>query len=323
MRNDHYTMKARNSIKSTLSDINISDGDSIGVGCSGGADSSAILLALSTLYRGSKASRIHVLIIDHQLQEITTEVSKNVAETASELGFTPHIIPVNIASTGNGAESDARAARYGAFEDAAEEYNLSAILIGHTKNDQAEQTFLGMLRGSGTRSLSGIRETRGLYRRPFLNSLSRADTQKVCEENGYNYWCDPHNDHLVYKRVGIRKMIKTVEETTGTSIVDPLVRTAQISAEDADALDFYTEMSFKSIESSDWSVDELSKLPAAIRKRIYRMKMAELGGRTDTLTFEITNRIDDLISNWHGQKEVYVSNGIRVSRSNGTIVFKS
>lgn len=323
MRNDHYTMKARNSLKSALSDINISDGNSIGVGCSGGADSSAILLALSTLYRGSKASRIHVLIIDHQLQEITAEVSKNVAETALRLGFTPHIIPVNITTTNSGAESDARTARYEAFEKAADEYNLSAILIGHTKNDQAEQTFLGMLRGSGTRSLSGIPEIRGLYRRPFLNSLSRADTQKVCEENNYDYWCDPHNDHLMYKRVGIRKMIKTVEETTGTSIVDPLVRTAQISAEDADALDFYTEMAYSSIEANSWNVKELSKLPTSIRKRIYRKKMSELGGKTDALTFEITNRIDEFIVDWHGQKEVYVSNGVRVSRINGKIVFTS
>lgn len=323
MRNDHYTMKARNSLKSTLSDINISDGNSIGVGCSGGADSSAILLALSTLYRGSKASKIHVLIVDHQLQEITAEVSKNVAETALRLGFTPHIIPVNITTTNSGAESDARTARYEAFEKAADEYNLSAILIGHTKNDQAEQTFLGMLRGSGTRSLSGIREIRGLYRRPFLNSLSRADTQKVCEENNYDYWCDPHNDHLMYKRVGIRKMIKTVEETTGTSIVDPLVRTAQISAEDADALDFYTEMAYSSIEANSWNVKELSRLPISIRKRIYRKKMSELGGKTDALTFEITNRIDEFIVDWHGQKEVYVSNGVRVSRINGKIVFTS
>lgn len=321
MRKNHYTMKARMAVKNSISHLD--PNSSIGVGCSGGADSSAILFALSSMYRGSKASKIHVLIIDHQLQEITAEVSKNVAETALRLGFTPHIIPVSITTTNSGAESDARTARYEAFEKAADDYNLSAILIGHTKNDQAEQTFLGMLRGSGTRSLSGIRETRGIYHRPFLNSLSRADTQKVCEENNYDYWCDPHNDHLMYKRVGIRKMIKTVEETTGTSIVDPLVRTAQISAEDADALDFYTDMSYTSIESKNWDVKELSKIPTAVRKRIYRKKMSELGGKTDALTFEITNRIDDFIADWHGQKEVCVSNGIRVSRVNGKIVFES
>lgn len=321
MRKNHYTMKARNAIKKTLR--NLDSNSAIGVGCSGGADSSAILFALSTLYRGSKASNVHVLIIDHQLQEITAEVSKNVAEMASSLGFTPHIIPVNIISTNEGAESDARKARYEAFETAIKEYDLKAVLIGHTKNDQAEQTFLGLLRGSGTRSLSGIRETRGLYHRPFLNSLSRTDTQQVCRENDYDYWCDPHNDHLVYKRVGIRKMIKTVEETTGTNIVDPLVRTAQISAEDADALDFYTDTSYEKIEEEKWSVESLSKIPTAIRKRVYRKKMIELGGKTDTLTFEITNRIDDFVTDWHGQKEINVSNGVKVSRIDGKLIFKN
>lgn len=319
MRNNHYTMMARNAVKKSLSTIDSSS--RIGVGCSGGADSSAILFALSTIYHGDSASKVHVLIVDHQLQEITADISKNVFETASALGFTPHILPVNVVSTNNGAESDARNARYEAFENAAKNYNLSTILIGHTKNDQAEQTFLGLLRGSGTRSLSGIRENRGIYSRPFLNSLSRSDTQKVCEENNYDYWCDPHNDLLVYKRVGIRKMIKEVEKTTDTNIVDPLVRTAQISAEDADALDFYTEMSYAQIETSDWTVEEISKTPIAIRKRVYRKKLSELGAKTDSISFEISNRIDDFIVNWNGQKEVHISNGIKVSRVNGKILF--
>lgn len=319
MRKDHYTMMAKQAVKNSIKHLPADS--NIGVACSGGADSSAILFALKTLYRGSNASNIHVLVIDHQLQEITSKVAKNVSEVASELGFTSHVIPVNVLTTSEGAESDARKARYEAFEKAASDYNLSTILIGHTKNDQAEQTFLGMLRGSGTRSLAGIRETRGIYSRPFLNSLSRNDTEKVCEENDYDYWSDPHNDLLVYKRVGIRKMIKAVEETTGTSIVEPLVKTAQISSEDADALDFYAEMAFDKIEESGWNVTELKQIPTAVRKRLYRKKMTELGGNTESLSFEITNRIDDFIVDWRGQKEVHVSNGVRAFRDNGQIVF--
>lgn len=319
MRNNHYTMMARQAIKSSLSSLDSSD--HVGFGCSGGADSLALLVALSTLYKKERAKQVHVIIVNHQLQEITDEISENTAKVASSYGFVPHIIPVDIVETSKGMESDARTARYAAFENAIDKYSLQAFLIGHTKTDQAEQVFLGLLRGSGTRSLSGIRKTRGVYQRPFIDSLSREDTQKVCEENNLDYWCDPHNDVLEYKRVSVRKMIKNVEKSTGQNIVEPLVRTAQISAEDAEALDFYAEISYTKAEEADWNVEILNNMPTAVRKRIYRKKLVELGANSESIGFKITNRIDELITSWHGQKEIYISNGVQVIRKNGYMSF--
>lgn len=321
MKANHFTMMARNSIKYSLKDTEANA--NIGFGCSGGADSLALLLGLSMLYRGERANLVHVVIVDHKLQEITSEISKDTATLVENFGFNAHVIPVTINSTNDGMESDARKARYGAFEKVIKEQNLQAFLIGHTKTDQAEQVFLGMFRGSGTRSLAGIRENREIYKRPFLNVLSRKDTQKVCEENGLEYWCDPHNDVLEYKRVSVRKMIQTVEEATGQDIVEPLVRTAQISAEDADALDFYSEIAFQKIEESDWDIDELSNIPTAVRKRIYRKKIIMLGARTDSVSFEITNRVDDFLVDWHGQKEICISNNVRVKRAGKNLIFSN
>jgi len=295
----------------------------IGFGCSGGADSLALLAALSTIYHGDFSRQVHVIIVDHQLQEITSEISKNVSSLAKSYGFTPVIIPVDIASTSDGMESDARKARYNAFEEAIQKYSLKSFLIGHTKTDQAEQVFLGLLRGSGTRSLAGIRENRGIYKRPFLNSMSREDTQKVCEENNLDYWCDPHNDVLEYKRVSVRKMIKNVEKSTGQDIVNPLVRTAQISAEDAEALDFYAEMAYEKAEQSDWTIEVLSKMPVAVRKRIYRTKMIAMGTKTDTVGFDMVNKVDDFIVNWHGQKHICASNNVRIKRVKNKLVFEN
>lgn len=319
MRKNHYTMVARNAIKNALKGLPASS--PVGFGCSGGADSLALLFALSTLYRKEKANLVHVIIVDHQLQEITAEISQKTADLAESLGFNAHILPVEIISTREGMESDARKARYEAFETAIEEYNLEAFLIGHTKTDQAEQVFLGMLRGSGTRSLSGIPQKRGVFMRPFLNELSREDTQKVCEENNYEYWCDPHNDSTEYRRVIARKMIKEVQKETGQSIVDPLVRTAQISAEDADALDFYTDIALNNIEQNEWAITELEKTPIAIRKRVYRKKMLQLGALSDKIGFGIVNRIEELVSQWSGQKEIHLSQGVRVKRENEHLVF--
>lgn len=321
MKSNHYTMLARNAIKQSLSTI--SDTDNIGVGCSGGADSTAILIGLSTLYRGENAKKVHVVIINHKLQEITDTISLNTAKLAESYGFNAHIIPVTIEETPNGAEADARNARYNAFNTMITQHNLQSFLIGHTKNDQAEQVFLGMLRGSGTKSLSGIPETRGIFTRPFLNTVSRKETQEVCVENNVDYWCDPHNDSLIYKRVSVRKLIKATEESTGQNIVDSLVRTAQISAEDTEALDYYTNLATEQLEQTNWNVETLQKLPTSVRKRAYRAKLATLEAKTDSLSFKIVTAIDTLITDWTGQGAVSITNSITVQRKKGHLVFKT
>ena len=322
MRKNHYTMIARSLIREAIDGFGVDSSDHLGIGVSGGADSSALLIGISKLYRAERASQIHVLIVDHQLQEETANVSRTVADHAVSLGFTAHILPVNISETSKGAEYDARISRYEAFEAIRESENLKAILLGHTKSDQAEQVFLGLLRGSGTRSLAGIRAVRDHYLRPFLNGLDRSGTESVCVENEYSYWSDPHNDLTKYRRVSIRQMISTVEKETGQSIVDPLVRTAKISSEDADALDYFTELNFEIAEETRWSTKFLEGLPVAIRKRLYRKKMLTLGAPTDSLIFELVERIDLFLTDWKGQGEVCFSGNHRVGRAESRIFFE-
>ena len=321
MRNDHYTMIARNAVRNALKGV--SADAHVAFGCSGGADSMALLFALSTLYKKDRAKQVHVVIVNHQLQEITTQISEETAKLAEKFGFVAHIVPVDIAATNKGMEADARTARYGVFHKIIEDFDIQAFMIGHTKTDQAEQVMLGMLRGSGTRSISGIREKRDVFVRPFLNLMTREETQKVCEENNYDYWCDPQNDSDDYRRVVVRKLIKGVEKNAGQGVVESLVRTAQLSSEDAEALDFYADMAFDKIIESDWDVEVLSSVPAAVRKRVYRKMIISLGVDSEKVGFELTNRVDEFVSDWHGQKAVAFANNVRVSRKDGKLVFSS
>ena len=56
-----------------------------------------------------------------------------------------------------------------------------AVLLGHTLDDQAETVLLGLGRGSGPRSLAGMRPVDGGYRRPFLG-VSRSTPAAACAE---------------------------------------------------------------------------------------------------------------------------------------------
>lgn len=319
MRNNHYTMVARNAIKEALKAVDSQA--RIGIGCSGGADSMALLLALSTVYTQERAKQVHVIIVDHELQEVTKEVAERTAHVAKSLGFNAHIATVRVQETLQGAEADARTARYEAFQRAIDFHDLEAFMTAHTKNDQAEQVFLGLLRGSGTRSLAGIPEQRGVFIRPFVNTLSREGTQQVCIENKMTYWNDPHNKSLKYKRVAIRRLIEETERHAQQDIVEPLSRTAQISSEDAEALDMYTSIAYSNLETKNWSIDALKNVPKAVRKRAYRKKILELGAKTDSVTFELTNRVDDLVVQYNGQGTISFSEGITVSRKDKALHF--
>ena len=139
-----------------------------------------------------------------------------------------------------GPEAAARDARYAALDAAAERLGAAAVLLGHTRDDQAETVLLGLARGSGTRSLSGmaaVSGTGGRYRRPFL-LLDRQTVRQACLAQGITVWEDPHNDDPAYTRSRVRhEALPVLEKSLGKGVVEALARTAQLSRDDADALD--------------------------------------------------------------------------------------
>ena len=115
---------------------------------------------------------------------------------------------------GSGPEGAARSARYRALEDTAERLGAAAVLIGHTRDDQAEQVLLGLARGSGSRSLSGMPRRRGLFVRPFI-ALGRSETEAACAAYEIEPWRDPHNEDPTFARVRARGFLRALEDELG------------------------------------------------------------------------------------------------------------
>jgi len=210
-------------------------GDVVLVACSGGPDSLALAAATAGL-AGRYGWRAGAVVIDHGWSAEASTAGKQAAQQCRELGLDP-VELVTVDSTGpGGPEAAARTARYQALDQAAHGQQARAVLLGHTRDDQAETVLLGLARGSGARSLAGMAAVRGVYRRPLLG-LPRTVTVAACAGLGLEPWSDPANADPAYARVRLRGLAAELERVLGPGIGPALARTADLLRDDADALD--------------------------------------------------------------------------------------
>jgi len=149
------------------------------VACSGGADSLA-LAAATAFVAPRQGVRAGLVTVDHGLQEGSAKQARIVAEWATAAGLAPVVVEtVRVAGRAGGPEAAAREARYEALVRAAAAHGIGTVLLGHTRDDQAEQVLLGLARGSGARSLSGMPRRRDPFARPLLD-LPRTTTEAAC-----------------------------------------------------------------------------------------------------------------------------------------------
>ena len=288
------------------------------IGVSGGADSLALAIA-AQIECSAVGIDLVAIIIDHQLQEGSLEVALHCQEELLALGLTKvEIVPVTV-QLQDGMESSARRARYAAFDKAIAEYHPDYFLLAHTKNDQAESVLLGLARGSGTRSLSGMAEVNGSYIRPLLE-VDRATTELACAESGITPWVDPHNSDMNYARVRVRQvLLPELEANLGPGVIEALARSARILREDADALDFLAKEYLGSQDPLSLETEGLLGLAKAVRVRVLRAAIYSAGAPEGTLSADHLAPVEALITDWHGQGEISLPGGVKVLRISGRL----
>lgn len=306
----------RLALRPELADLN--PGDTVIVAVSGGADSSALAAALLA-ESATRSIQCVAVIIDHGLQPNSADVALRAKGMLTKLGYTNiEIKRINVEVV-DGMEASARRARYAALNEIAERINAAAIFLGHTKDDQAETVLLGLARGSGTRSLSGMAERIDKYRRPLL-AITRKQTEAACQELGIDFWNDPHNESMEYTRVRVReKVLPMMESEIGPGITEALTRSAKLLRDDADALDDWAEEVLDELDPNDLDIDTLVSLPRAIRSRVIRRAIYLAGAPTGSLSAEHIEPVEALVTAWKGQGPVSLPGGVTVSRISGRL----
>ncbi|WP_030526639.1 tRNA lysidine(34) synthetase TilS [Phycicoccus jejuensis] len=294
-------------------------GDLVLVACSGGADSTA--LADAARYEGERAGlRVGAVVVDHGLRDGSREVAEETGARLRSLGLDP----VSVASTWvpaggpDGLESMARQARYRVLDDAVRHHGARLVLLGHTRDDQAEQVLLGLARGSGARSLAGMPAARGPYRRPLLG-LTREQTRAACTAEGLAWWEDPMNEDPAFARVRARRALCDLEADLGPGLGAALARSADLLREDADHLDALADEAVATLGPGPWAADALVTLPRAVRTRVWRRLLVAAGAPAGQVSSRHVEACDRLLTHWRGQGAVHVPGDLRVQRGGGRV----
>ncbi|MCL2784850.1 MAG: tRNA lysidine(34) synthetase TilS [Propionibacteriaceae bacterium] len=285
------------------------------IGLSGGADSLALTAAAAWArdHRDGPLSGVELsaMVVDHGLQPDSLSVAQHAVEQANERGVAAELKQVSVNANGCGVEAGAREARYAALMHDPQ----ALILLGHTLDDQAETVLLGMARGSGTRSLSGMPAQRDNILRPFLG-VRRCDTEQACRDWGLTWWEDPTNSDPGFTRSRLRSAMGALETTLGPGFAPALARTADMCRMDADLLDSLTELEGVDVTAEAIAVKSLSAVPATLRHRVIHRWLQTVGA--DQVTRDHVLASDALITDWHGQKGIHVPGGT-VTREAGLL----
>ncbi|HKG58508.1 MAG TPA: tRNA lysidine(34) synthetase TilS [Pyrinomonadaceae bacterium] len=320
--------------------------ETVVVAVSGGADSTALLLAIEELQTHHKLyTSICVAHLDHRLRQSSTKDAKWVADLAARLGFKSVIGRARVAEEARAAsdnlEQAARKARYAFLERTAKKVCANYVLTAHTMDDQAETVLLRLMRGSASLALGGMEALRPLapnspirLARPLLWAR-RIETEDYCRRRKIQFLSDEMNDDLSFARVKVRKQLLPLMQSFNNRIVEAISRTASQLREDGSVLlsdsDALLRQAAVSTEESGegetkspmLDVKVLAGAPPALRRRALRQWLSNARGSTRRLEMVHLLAVEKLLEGNAGGRVAELPSGGRVRRKRNRLEFES
>jgi tRNA(Ile)-lysidine synthase len=318
-------------------------GETIVVAVSGGADSTALVLAIEELKAQQKLyTEICVAHLDHRLRKSSAKDAKWVSELAARLGFRSIIGRSKVAedahANSDNLEQAARKARYAFLERTAKRVSANYVLTAHTMDDQAETVLLRLMRGSGGFGLGGMEAVRPLAKnspiklaRPILWAR-RLETEDYCRLRKTEYLADEMNDDQAFARVRVRKQLLPLMQSFNNRVVEALSRTATQLREDGAVLFNDSGALLRRAVVSTQQRNEtgtpaldvkvLANAPPALRRRALREWLSEARGTARRLEMVHLLAVEKLLEGNAGGRTVELPGGGRVTRRRNRLEFE-
>jgi tRNA(Ile)-lysidine synthase len=324
-------------------------GATILVAVSGGADSSALLLALDELIKQQKLRITPVVAhLDHGLRKESRKDATWVSNLGKSLGYEVRTARANLKirlkddpKTGaekseSNLEQAARNARYKFLHQASKKKGSNFVLTAHTLDDQAETILMRLLRGSSAEGLSGTSAVRPIVVgsnvklvRPLISWARRSETENYCARRQIDFRVDEMNNDESFSRVRVRKQLLPLMKSFNNRIVEALNRTASLLSEDAEALsqaarqllELASQGSPRDSETNlpTLSVDVLSQSPAAVRRRALREWISRSRGDLRRIEMIHLVAVERLLKGERGGRVAELPGGMKVTRRRGML----
>jgi tRNA(Ile)-lysidine synthase len=315
---------------------------SIVVAVSGGADSTALLLALDELIKASSLGlNMVVAHLDHGLRSTSRKDALWVKHLGNELGCDVVVGRANLKQDVSlkhkreNLEQAARKARYDFLLKTAVKKHADYVLTAHTLDDQAETILMRLLRGSASEGLSGTPAIRKLQTdssillvRPLIAWAHRQATEEYCRSRRIEFLHDEMNEDETFSRVRVRKQLLPLMKSFNNRVVEALNRTASLLNEDAEALadEANSLLEVAQVDprnnetrAPSLSVSVLLRKPAAVRRRALREWILRSRGDLRRLEMVHLVAVEKLLEGNRGGRTVELPDGIRVTRKRGML----
>lgn len=276
----------------------LTDGDTVIVALSGGADSVTLLYLLIALKEEYNLS-IQAAHLNHGIRGEEAERDEAfVRELCDSLQVPLCVrrmdIPAIARDSGKSEELCGREARYAFFEELSAEYGAK-IATAHNRDDLAETVLWNLVRGAGLSGLSGIPAMRGVIIRPLL-SCTRAEIEAYCAENDLRYITDSTNLTPLYTRNKIRLQVMPLLKELNPAADGNIARMAELTRE---ADDYLRNISIEELNKCKtafgWSCEKLLALDKTVLRYALKQICAEAEAPADHLHIELM--IDALCDN--------------------------
>ncbi len=193
------------------------------VAVSGGADSVALLTALTSLGYNCVAAHCNF----HLRGDESDRDMRSVQALCSKLGVDLYMrdfdVKTRCDSTGESVEMACRALRYEWFGNLLDKMRAQCIAVAHHREDNVETFFLNLMRGSSITGLTGMRWRNEYVVRPILN-LTRESIEKYLTDCGIPYVIDSSNASNDYQRNKLRNVVIPALTTQFPDAIDGILK---------------------------------------------------------------------------------------------------
>ena len=185
------------------------------VAVSGGSDS-LCLAYFCKLYSSEFKNKIYVLIVDHRLRSESQKEALEVKNILKKQRIKSVILNWKGKIPNSNIQKKARDIRYFLLSNYCSKKDIKYLVTAHHMDDQIENFFIRLLRGSGLKGLSSMSKSvsyNGNLKiiRPFLE-IKKNDLKYATLHAFKTFISDPSNVNEKFLRVRIRKFKKNLEE---------------------------------------------------------------------------------------------------------------